>query len=323
VTGLREPPKPDRRSRVVARFFVLILLLVVAGGVIWVAATNERVELVEDESLQELELEDVAIIGGLEINLIRGKQGVIPVIMLHDRDITGSPMLAAVAAGIEDRYIPVRIDLPGFGLSTRIPQVSTSHTVASMAEVVSTIIADQYDASAVLVGVGLGGKVAAEIAVTNPDLVRGVVLVDVDFWPEKTWQWRVQRWPFVGEAATYTLESGGQLAYDMWAPKCTEGGWCPTADQERAREQASEIIDTTASLNSFLQTPVSAVVPSDLDLIASPVTYIWSTEGTVSSDVVKRLKDTIQDLTVIEVPVWKAHLEKPEVVIEAITKLGG
>ncbi|MEA1902676.1 MAG: alpha/beta hydrolase [Actinomycetota bacterium] len=322
MTGLREPPTKQRPSRVVARFLVLVILLAVVGGVVWVAVTNQRIGLIEDVVLEDLELEDVAEVEGLRINVTEGTGGLIPVILLHDRDVVGSAMLDGVAAELSGRFRPVQIDLPGYGFSSRIPEVATAHTIAAMAETILSIIEERYTLRPVLVGVGLGGKVAAEIAVTDPDLIRGLVMVDVDFWEEQTWELFAQGLPFVGEAATYTFETGGRLAFDKWAPHCAEGGWCPSASQSAVRSQVTEIRDTTASLNAFLATPVSSLVPSDLDKITAPVAYLWSSEGVVPEANADRVFEAVPGIIRSAVPVWKAHLTQPVSVVDLIDEVG-
>ncbi len=322
MTSLRQPPKPEKPSRVVARFFVLIVLLAVVGVVMWTSATNQRIALTEDVALEALEIEGVAEVDGLKIRIIEGGGGVIPVVILHDRDVVGGAVLEGLAGEIGGRYYPVRIDLPGHGFSTRIPEPNRGHTVSAMAQNVSSIIEDRYTTRPVVVGIGLGGRVAAEVAVTSSDLIRGLVMVDVDFWPETTWDTRVQGLPFVGEAATFTIESAGLLGYDRWAPNCPTGGWCPTSTMGAVRAQVTEIEGTTASLNAFLETPVSSLVPSDLDLITVPSAYVWSSEGEVPRDAVDRIAEVMPELIVAEVAVWKVHLEQPRAVADLIVEVG-
>ena len=322
MTSLQQPPKPEKPSRIVARFFVLVVLLAVVGVVMWTTVTNQRIDLVEDVRLETLELDDVVEVGGLQIRVIEGGGGVIPVVILHDRDVVGGALMEDLAAEIEGRYFPVRIDLPGHGFSSRLPEPSSGHTVAAMAENVVAIVEERYASRPVVVGIGLGGRVAAEMAVTNPDLVRGLVMVDADFWPETTWATWVQGLPFVGEAATFTIESAGLLGYDNWAPNCPTGGWCPTSTLAAVRAQATEIEGTTASLNAFLQTPVSSLVPSDLDLITVPSAYVWSSEGEVPREAVDRVAEAMPNLILTEAAVWKVHLEQPQVVADLIAEVG-
>ena len=88
------------------------------------------------------------------------------------------------------------------------------------------------------------------------------------------------------------------------------------------RAQVTEIEGTTASLNAFLETPVSSLVPSDLDLITVPSGYVWSSEGEVPRDAVDRIAEAMPDLILAEVPVWKVHLEQPRAVADLVVEVG-
>ena len=148
----------------------------------WTAVTNQRVESVEDIPASSVELVDPITIDEMRLNVVARPQGRIPVILLHGHDIAGSVTLNDVAEGLGEEYRPVLIDLPGYGLSDRIPAEGSGHTVSSKADVIASVIEERHQSRVVLVGVGLGGQVAAEIAATRSDLVRGLVMIDVDFW---------------------------------------------------------------------------------------------------------------------------------------------
>ena len=191
----------------------------------------------------------------------------------------------------------MRVDLPGFGLSARIPEEGSRHTVASMAEEVSDVIQQSFGQPAVVAGIGLGGEVAAEIAVTHPDLVAGLVMLDVDFFKPRAWDEFVERLPWVGIAATYALETGGPLAAGRWAPNCESGGWCPTPSQVQARNRAETIVDTSESIHFFRRTPAASQVPSKLGEITTPTSYLWSQAGDVPRESVDRVQEAMPAAT--------------------------
>lgn len=301
---------------------MLAVLVLAVGAAVWTSVTNQRIDLIEDVPPREIELVDFTMVGNLRINVVTGTGGVVPVILLHDRDVAGGVTLGDVAGGLEGRFQAVRLDLPGYGLSDRLPSEGPGHTVAFMAQVVSTVIEERFAIPVVVVGVGLGGRVAAEVAVSSPDLVRGVVLVDVDFWEEGGWIEIIERLPWVGRAATFSFETGGRFAMDVWAPNCADGGWCPDRDQIAARNLATTIRGSTDSIRSFLRTLPSSLVPSDLAEITAPVAYVWSRDGDVPFDSVERVKDALPDMTVTEVSVWKAYLESPSSVTDAVDEVG-
>lgn len=323
MTGLSRPPTQDRPSRLLLRMTVLVILLAIAGVAIWTAVIIQRIDLVENVSLGSLDRGETVNAGGLSINITEGEGGLIPVVLLHDFDIAGGLLWEEVAARLGDEFRPVRLDLPGFGLSQRITEPGAPHTVAAMAELVAGVVEARYDTSVVIGGVGLGGEVAAELAVTRPDLVRGLVLVDVDFQRDDDWVAFAERLPYIGSAVIHTFEAGGRFGVDRWAPKCDEGGWCPTQDQIAYRDQAAGVAGTTASLEAFLETPRSSLVPSELDTISVPSAFVWSTGSEVTEEVMRDIVDQVPGVSLIEADAWKAHLEAPDSVIEAIELVGG
>ncbi|HWL50085.1 MAG TPA: alpha/beta hydrolase, partial [Acidimicrobiia bacterium] len=251
--------------------------------------------------------------------VVRQGEGTVPLVLLHDVDVAGGVTWDGVAADLDPRFSVMRVDLPGFGLSERIPDEGSRHTVASMAEEVSDVIQQSFGQAAVLVGVGLGGEVASEIAVIQPDLVAGLVMLDVDFFKPRAWDEFVERLPWVGTAATYALETSGPLAADRWAPNCETGGWCPTPSQVGARDLAETIVNTSESIHSFRRTPAASQVPSKLGEITTPTTYLWSQAGYVPRESVDRVQAVMPAATVeVVAEAWKAHLDTPGVVASSI-----
>jgi len=319
MTGLRQPPKQERTSRILVRILVLIVMLLAFATAVWTATTKTLIRATEDVSLESLELETRLVRGGTTINIVSEPGGPVPVVFLHGYDISGGVLWDQVVQELGGHYHPVRIDLPGFGMSDRLPTRGAQHTVASMAEVVAAALEIDLDLPAVVVGVGLGAEVAAELAVTQPTLVRGIVLIDVDFWERRSWIEISERLPWIGEALTYTLETGGRFSGSQWAPWCDVGGWCPTPDQAAARDLAASISNSTDSMQAFLRTPPASLVPSDLDVIEVPVVYVWSSEGGVPEDSVERVQAAIPAaIEVLKVDVYQAHLESPSVVAGAV-----
>lgn len=324
MTGLHKPPAQDRPPRVLVRLAVLVVFLAIAGLVVWTAVTNQRIDLIESESLESVDRGDTVVAAGLSINVEEGAGGQLPVVLLHDFDVAGGLLWEEVAERLGEDFRPLRIDLPGFGLSGRMSEPGAPHTVAAMAELVGSIVEARYGISVVVVvGVGLGGEVAAELAVTRPELVRGLVMVDVDFQPESDWVAFAEGLPYLGPAVVHTFEAGGRFGVDRWAPRCDQGGWCPTQEQITARNQAARVAGTTESLVAFLETPRSSLVPSELDTISVPSVYVWSKEGLVTEEVMREVVGQVPGIILIEADVWKAHIEAPESVIDAIAQVGG
>jgi pimeloyl-ACP methyl ester carboxylesterase len=304
------------------RITVLIILVVVAGLVVWAAVTQQRIELTEDTSLEELDLDPIVTSNGTSLNVVVEGDGEIPLVLLHDVDVAGSVIWDGVVAALDPGFTVARIDLPGFGLSERIPIEGARHTVASMAVDVSDVIKETFDQPVVIAGVGLGGEVGAEIAVIEPGLVAGLMMVDVDFYRPDGWVEFIEKFPGLGPAATFAFESDGMFAQDRWAPNCPEGGWCPTLSQVQARDRAETIQATTASVRAFRRTPAASLVPSKLSEITAPVDYLWSQQGEVPRESVDRVQEALPDAEVdVLADAWKAHLDFPRDVAVAISAL--
>jgi pimeloyl-ACP methyl ester carboxylesterase len=306
----------------VARFVGLIFLLAIAGTAIWAVVTNQRIDLIEVASTDELDRTAFTTSDGTALAFVAEGSGTVPVILLHDFDVAGGVLWDSVVASLGDQVTALRIDLPGFGLSDRVPQEGSTHTVAVMAEMVSEVVGDRFDGPVVFAGVGLGGEVAAEIAVIHPEIVSGLVMVDVDFDQADGWIVFLEKLPFYGIPVTFSFEGAGQFSASQWAPNCSSGGWCPTQDQAARRDVAETVVDTSESLRAFRRTPAASLVPSKLNEIKAPTFFVWSQEGNVPRESVDSVLEALPDMQVEVVPAWKAHLEAPEVVASAILTVG-
>jgi pimeloyl-ACP methyl ester carboxylesterase len=318
MTGLRPPPKGDAPTRVVARFVGLILLVALAGTAIWAVVTGQRIDLIEVTSTDGLDRNGFVTSDGTILNVVQEGSGTVPVVLLHDIDVGGGVLWDGVVNALGDAAAVVRIDLPGFGLSDRVPEEGSNHTVAVMAEMVSEVVGDRFDGPVVFAGVGLGGEVAAEIAVIHPDLVSRLVMIDVDFEASNGWLEFFEKLPFYGEPVVFSFEGAGAFAAGRWAPNCESGGWCPTLQQVEARDLAETVRNTSASIRAFRRTPPASLVPSKLSEITAPTHFVWSQEGDVPRESVNVVVDSLPDMEVVVVPMWKAHLEAPDVVADAI-----
>lgn len=318
MTGVREPPTRHRPSRGLRRFVTLAVLVAVAGLVLFAVVTDQRIEAVESMEQAALDLESPVVTGDLTLNVVTTSGGPIPVVFLHDVDIAGGVVFDEAVEALPGRFHAVVIDLPGFGLSQRVPGADDTYTVAGMAEVVSEILGNRLSVAAVVVGVGFGGEIAAEISVRNPELVRAVVLVDVDFWQQQSWLDIGKGLPILGRSIAFTFEAGGLLGTEWWAPNCDAGGWCPSEAQLAARAVATSLEGSTDSLLGHLKTLPSSRVPSALSEIESPVAYVWSTRGGVNPETIDRLSAALPDVQLVESDTWMAHVDDPVALVAAV-----
>jgi pimeloyl-ACP methyl ester carboxylesterase len=111
--------------------------------------------------------------GNLTLRAVRAGQGT-PLVLLHGY---GESLLAwrEVFQLLSRQADVIAFDLPGFGLSTK---PSTGYAVDSIAATVVRALDALSVPRAVLVGHSLGGAIATAVAITYPDRVRALVLID-------------------------------------------------------------------------------------------------------------------------------------------------
>lgn len=97
-----------------------------------------------------------------------------PLILIHG--LFGSlENLGAVARVLAKQYQVYSIDLPNHGRSSHLPQAN----LETMAQQVNEWMSEQDIQAAHVVGHSLGGKVAMELALTAPDKVERMVVIDI------------------------------------------------------------------------------------------------------------------------------------------------
>ncbi len=322
MKGLQAPPKEDSPSRIAARMAVLVVLLIMFGVFIWAAVINQQIPLVEDTRIDA--------VGGLEFEVTEGAtfrvddvgDGETPVFLFHDINLVGGAMFESVVNSLDGQVRTVAVDLPGFGFSTRFPFEGPAHTVSGMAERLIPVIEARSEGQAILVGVGMGGKVAAELAASRPDLVAGLMVIDTDFYDDHAGLVQAfERIPWLGTAVTNAFEVSGAFSDSSRHPYCEEGGHCLTVFQSRVRGVAEEIGGTTHSLQAFRSTPAAAIVPSRFVDITAPTVVVWSTKGKVSEDSVDRLVEGVAGARLETFEVFEAIHEAPDQVAALITSL--
>lgn len=323
MRGLQPPPKTETPTKLVARVLTLVIFAAGAGIAVYTAVTNQTADVAEDLRPVNLELEDTTVVDGIRTNVRVDEGGPTPVVILHDDDVTGGLTLDGLSAGLGDEFHGVRIDLPGFGYSSRMPVEGSHHTVAGLAELVAPVLEERFSGPVHIVGVGLGGEVAAEMALTFSDLVAGFVMVDVDFWSQGSFADGLQRLPWLGKAATYTWETGGRYALTDWAPYCDDGGWCPNTEEASIRSVIVEIERTTDSFYAFRRTRDAALAPANLGDITVPAAYVHSIEGRVDQAAVDRILEEMPGVQVFDSDSYQAHQEDVETVAQALAALSG
>lgn len=312
MKGLQPPPKEETASRIAARMAVLVVLLMMFGVFIWAAVINQQIPLVEDLRIDAVEGLEFEVTEGATFRVDDRGDGETPVFMLHDVNVAGGVMFDSLVNSLEGQARTVAVDLPGFGFSTRFPFEGPVHTVSGMAERLVPVIEARSGGPVILVGVGMGGKVAAELAASRPDLVTGLVMIDVDFYEDHGgWVQAFERMPWLGTAVTYAFEVSGAFSDSSRHPYCDQGGHCLTLQQSRVRELAAEVAGTSYSLQAFRSTPPAAIVPSRFVDISAPTIVVWSSKGPVSEDSIDRLVEDVAGASLETVDAFEAIHEAP------------
>lgn len=97
-----------------------------------------------------------------------------PVIILHG--LFGfSDNWQTIAKGLADTHLVVTPDLRNHGRSPHLP----SHTYPEMAEDLKAFMESHWMFSAAVVGHSMGGKVAMQLALSHPEMVERLVVVDI------------------------------------------------------------------------------------------------------------------------------------------------
>lgn len=138
-------------------------------------------------------------IDGTRLRMIDTGSGT-PVVFIHGIGASLYAWRHTLPPLVSAGYRVVAFDNRGFGFSA---QPAHGYRNADYVRLVVALLDSLGIASAVLVGHSMGGEIAAEVALTHPDRVRGMVLLDAAGlgvrWPGVL---KIARWPFLGAIAT-------------------------------------------------------------------------------------------------------------------------
>jgi pimeloyl-ACP methyl ester carboxylesterase len=141
------------------------------------------------------------VVDGTRLRIIdAGPRGGVPVVFIHGFGASlyswRHTLPPVVAAG----YRAIAFDNRGFGFSGK---PAHGYTNAAYARLVTALLDSLGVSSAVLVGHSMGGAIAAEVTLAQPDRVSGLVLIDAAGfgvrWPGVL---KLARWPVAGAVAT-------------------------------------------------------------------------------------------------------------------------
>ncbi len=208
-------------------------------------------------------------------------------------------------------YRLVRCDLAGFG---RTPL--ESRTMRPARDVASLL--DLLDiTAAAIVGCSLGGRIALELAVARPDLVRSLVLVGAGL-PGFAWSERVRDCRAAEELAVSRsdLDAATEINVRMWVdgPHRTPSDVDPGVRTAVARMQRDALELQVPHWNDLREEPFVEDLPARLSEVRVPTLVLFGEEDVEDiHQLAKKLATAIPDATLASIP-GAAHvpsLEQP------------
>jgi triacylglycerol lipase len=226
-----------------------------------------------------------------------------PVLLIHGFDLAGGYQWLALAEQLSGFHliIPDQVD---FGFSGRPARNGQVHTIFGRAQTMLALLDQLEIERATVVGAGIGGAVAAQMAVNNGDMIDRLVLISAEIYgPAEDWTATFYGLPVVGKALNFTSYGGGGRAALNYEKECAAGGFCPTAEDQNARQIGAAMAGTADALAAMSATPGAATVPADLPAIGAPTLVIWGDADQVTplADG-RRLAEQIEGATVEVIP---------------------
>ncbi|MGI8516652.1 MAG: alpha/beta fold hydrolase [Acidimicrobiia bacterium] len=275
--SLARPPGKGRASAgsLFVRFLGFLLFLALVGALVWALSVTAGVDSFEILDAADTRPGSLVTLTNGEVVHYQEVGSGPPVVLIHDFDIAGGYQWLEVAAALPN-YRLIIPDQTDFGFGQRPSGPGRQHTIAGRAESAALLIDELELGQPSVVGAGMGGAIAAQLAVDDPDLVDHLVLIAPEIYgPRPTWTEFFFRVPVIGPALTFTNLGGGNRAVSEYQAECAIGGWCPTVADLDARQAAAMIRGTTASIVAMTATPRASTIPADLPEIESPTLVIW------------------------------------------------
>lgn len=195
----RRPDGPRPRRW---RYVLLVVAGVLFGGALWAYTPDlPREFLLQRYANAQSKFIEVA--GARAHVRDEGKPDAMPLLLIHG-SLGSLQVWDGWVAELKDRYRLITVDLPGHGLTGDWPRGDfTVEAYADFIEVLAdTLHLDRF----AVAGHSLGGAVAWTFAVTRPERVSQLILVDAAAYPrqgEATWRTRLARAPLIGDIGIY------------------------------------------------------------------------------------------------------------------------
>ena len=315
--SLARPPERQASGPLAAigRFIFILIFLAIVGGLGWAVVTNGSIERSETLDRDVVAPGTIVLIPGPTEVHLRSEGSGDPVLFIHDFDLDGGYQWTRTAELLTDHRLLLP-DLVDFGFSDRPSSRGRLHTVVGQAETMLAMLEELGISNLTVVGAGLGGSVAAQMASLEPGVVDRLVLIAPEILgPEPSWQSMLYRLPSVGDAMTFTFMGAGSRADASYSAGCGDGGYCPDAETRAARQTAAMVPGTTDALTAMFATPPASTLPDSLGTITVPTLLVWGDDDTVTplsqgQDLQRALVGS--SLEVVAGAGHRPHLEDPE-----------
>lgn len=297
---LREPPKVPRTANLIGRIVGLVLLVSAFALVIWTAATNQQATAIERSNpLVHAPGEHISA-GGTLFHVRTFGGGSSTTLLIHDDTVSGGTQLAPLANDLAEAGRRVIVpDLAGYGFSSRPVEPGRALSTTGLTESLAELLEEMGASPVEVVGFGWGGEVAAELAVTRPDLVAGLTFVDTPSLPVPTDGWNsLMALPLgVGEAVAYTREGAGEAAAERFRTECPSWAECDDPEVREEYRRATEVPGTARAIwarQASGRATVAAARLAEIDIPATVVVVDGTREDAES------LADRLPDARVVE-----------------------
>jgi pimeloyl-ACP methyl ester carboxylesterase len=326
--SLARPPKRQSSGPIasIGRLLVILLFVAILGGLGWAITVNGSIESTETLDRDVAAPGTIVVIPGLTEVHLRSEGSGDPVLFIHDFDLAGGYQWAKTAE-ILDGYQLLMPDLVDFGFSARPSLRGRLHTVVGQAETLLAMLEELGISKVSVVGAGLGGSIAAQMASLQPAVVDRLVLVAPEiFGPDPSWQSMLYRLPSVGDAMTFTFVGAGSRADASYSAGCGTGGYCPDAETRATRTAAAMVPGTTDALTAMYATPPASTLPDSLGTIAAPTLIVWGSDDTTTPlSQAEDLQGSVagSTLEIVSGTGHRPHLEDPEATAALISAFLG
>ena len=316
--SLARPPERQSSSGPMAflgRFILTAIFLAIVGGLGWAIVVNGSIESTESLDRDVVAPGTIVIIPGLTEVHLRSVGSGDPVLFIHDFDLAGGYQWTKTAELLADHRL-LMPDLVDFGFSARPSFRGRLHTIVGQAETMLAMLDELGISNLSVVGAGMGGSVAAQMASLEPAVVDRLILVAPEILgPEPSWQSILYRLPSVGDAMTFTFIGAGARADSTYSAGCGNGGYCPDAEARGARMAAAMVPGTTSALTAMFATPPASTLPESLGTITAPTLILWGADDLITPLSQGQELQTAMvgsSLEVVPGAGHRPHLEDPE-----------